>query len=271
MRLTRSLRPLGAGIAFVALAAVVAVGVASAGQSTRPAADSLPALRAEADHYRSVTWDYQRAARVRRTPTTFSYLHSADRDYLRWTIATWTRRAYLARHRALAALHRRLAVALPAAPPLHAPLYRRVVYSKHLALRLRKIYPGTVTRTFASARARTDDATLRLWQQRSAEAAVAVALHARRAEVLIPGWLADAFLCIHRYEGPWTSNTGNGYYGGLQMDYRFMRTYGGEFVERWGTADNWPAWAQIRTAVRAHESGRGFAPWPNTARSCGLV
>src|SRR5438876_5647928 len=26
------------------------------------------------------------------------------------------------------------------------------------------------------------------------------------------------WLCIHHYEGSWTANTGNGYYGGLQMD-----------------------------------------------------
>ena len=69
---------------------------------------------------------------------------------------------------------------------------------------------------------------------------------------------------------PGTSNTGNGYYGGLQMDWRFMQRYGPEFVARWGTADNWPVWAQLEAAARAHDSGRGFTPWPNTARACGL-
>ena len=29
-------------------------------------------------------------------------------------------------------------------------------------------------------------------------------------------WLAQA-QCIHQHEGPWTANTGNGYYGGLQF------------------------------------------------------
>jgi len=47
--------------------------------------------------------------------------------------------------------------------------------------------------------------------------------------------------------------------------------YGSEFVGRWGTADNWPAWAQLEAAARAHDSGRGFTPWPNTARFCGLL
>jgi hypothetical protein len=273
MHLSRSLRPLSAGLVLVALAAVTAVGVARAAQSVRPAEVSVPKLRSLADHYRVVTWDFQRAAKVQRTPTSYSYRRSSDHGYLRWTVDAWTRHAYSARQQALLRLHRRLAVALPPAPALRAPLYRRVVYSRQLALRLRKIYPGTVTRAFANARARTDSATLRLWQRRSAEAALAVALHGSREirQPSIPAWLAEAFLCIHRYEGAWDSNTGNGYFGGLQMDVGFMRSYGPEYVQRWGTADNWPVWAQLQTAVRAHESGRGFTPWPNTARACGLL
>ena len=53
-------------------------------------------------------------------------------------------------------------------------------------------------------------------------------------------------MCIHHYEGKWTANTGNGYYGGLQMDMKFQVTYGSAFLVRWGTADNWPIWAQVR-------------------------
>jgi hypothetical protein len=81
----------------------------------------------------------------------------------------------------------------------------------------------------------------------------------------------SAWLCIHRYEGAWTSNTGNGYYGGLQMDSGFMARYGSDFEARWGTADNWPSWAQLTAARRARDSGRGYGPWPNTARFCGLL
>ena len=29
-------------------------------------------------------------------------------------------------------------------------------------------------------------------------------------------WLAQA-RCVHAHEGPWTANTGNGYYGGMQF------------------------------------------------------
>lgn len=87
----------------------------------------------------------------------------------------------------------------------------------------------------------------------------------------VPGWLHGAFACIHRYEGSWTSNTGNGYYGGLQMDLAFQSRYGADYLARWGTADNWPVWAQQKAAARAYVSGRGFYPWPNTARACGLI
>jgi len=87
----------------------------------------------------------------------------------------------------------------------------------------------------------------------------------------IPAGLLSAFTCIHHYEGAWNANTGNGYYGGLQMDRRFQSLYGSDFVSKWGTADNWPTWAQLTAAVRAYQSGRGFYPWPNTARACGLI
>jgi len=76
-------------------------------------------------------------------------------------------------------------------------------------------------------------------------------------------------LCIHRYEGAWTANTGNGFYGGLQMNWDFMRTYGREFLSRYGTADRWPPSVQIQVALRAWHS-RGFNPWPNTRRICGV-
>jgi hypothetical protein len=91
------------------------------------------------------------------------------------------------------------------------------------------------------------------------------------APPLGPSWLVNAFWCIHRYEGAWNAHTGNGYYGGLQFDYSFMRSYGREFLARYGTADRWPPGVQIHVAIRAYLSGRGFYPWPLTARRCGLL
>jgi hypothetical protein len=79
------------------------------------------------------------------------------------------------------------------------------------------------------------------------------------------------WLCIHRGEGAWNSNTGNGYYGGMQMDRQFQRTYGPELYRRKGTANNWTPLEQIWVSERAYSSGRGFYPWPTTARRCGLI
>jgi len=78
------------------------------------------------------------------------------------------------------------------------------------------------------------------------------------------------WLCIHRFEGSW-SDSGAPYYGGLQMDITFQRHYGGYLLTRKGTADRWSPLEQMWVAERAYESGRGYYPWPNTARSCGLI
>lgn len=115
-------------------------------------------------------------------------------------------------------------------------------------------------------------AQLRWVQRELAETRAAIARHQRLQHWAVPtGSDMGAWLCIHRGEGAWDSNTGNGYYGGLQMDLSFQRTYGPEFMARWGTADNWPVWAQITAARRARDSGRGYYPWPTTARRCGLI
>lgn len=100
---------------------------------------------------------------------------------------------------------------------------------------------------------------VRLWQRR----ARAAHRRARRPPHL------RQFLCIHRYEGSWR-DAGGPYYGGLQMDLHFQRTYGFGLLRTKGTADRWTPLEQIWTAEKAHRS-RGFWPWPNTARSCGLI
>lgn len=116
------------------------------------------------------------------------------------------------------------------------------------------------------------------WQHRAATTRkeyVQYIIEIKRAQQAQGGLTGD-WSCIHRYEGSWTANTGNGYYGGLQMDIGFQSTYGSEFLTRWGTADNWPVWAQVTAANRAKNGygrvkARGYGPWPNTARACGLL
>lgn len=102
---------------------------------------------------------------------------------------------------------------------------------------------------------------LDVWHERALRA---------RAQARRPPLLA-AWLCIHRHEGPWRANTGNGYYGGLQMDLAFQQRYAPGLLLRKGTADRWTPLEQIWVAVRAHRSGRGFHPWPQTAQRCGLI
>jgi hypothetical protein len=77
------------------------------------------------------------------------------------------------------------------------------------------------------------------------------------------------FLCIHHYEGSWT-DTGAPYYGGLQMDVGFQQAYGRWLYASKGTANHWSPLEQIWTAEKALKT-RGFWPWPNTARFCGLL
>jgi hypothetical protein len=97
-----------------------------------------------------------------------------------------------------------------------------------------------------------------------------------------PSYIVRGLLCIHHYEGSW-SDPGYPYWGGLQMDLSFQQTYGWlrvakhtryvhkiYFLNMWGTADHWPVWAQLVAGLHGYFS-RGWAPWPHTARSCGLL
>jgi hypothetical protein len=79
-----------------------------------------------------------------------------------------------------------------------------------------------------------------------------------------------AWLCLQRHEARW-NDPNPPYYGGLQMDLGFQRTYGAHLLRKKGTADNWTPIEQMWVAERAYRSGRGFYPWPNTARYCGLL
>jgi hypothetical protein len=80
----------------------------------------------------------------------------------------------------------------------------------------------------------------------------------------------QAWLCIHRYEGSWR-DSGDPYWGGLQMDRGFMAGYAPRYLLRRGFADRWTPLEQMWVAERAFRSGRGFWAWPSTARICGLI
>lgn len=80
-------------------------------------------------------------------------------------------------------------------------------------------------------------------------------------------YLVDAFECVHRFEGAWDSNTGNGYFGGLQFGAREWSRYGGGFAPRADLASP----PQQMAAAIAYHAAAGFYPWPKTARACGLI
>jgi hypothetical protein len=98
-----------------------------------------------------------------------------------------------------------------------------------------------------------------LWQRRAVQA---------KQRALNPPHKRE-WICIHRYEGAW-NDAGAPYYGGLQMDLEFQNTYGRDLLSRKGTADHWTPLEQMWVAERAQRT-RGFWPWPNTARYCGLI
>ena len=258
-----------------ALLASGLVGVARASQSSRPVdgPGGVKALRGAVDYYRGLTWLYQQAAQHKRTPTSFSYRHTRDGAYLRWTLAVWQGNADRASKAAVASLHKRLGITLPADPGRHASQAARIAYDHRVTSRLERLaHPKAgKPRTLASARLRVNDYELRQWQRRLARAILDVSRHVTRLSLAGPAWLTNAFMCIHHYEGAWNDRTGNGYYGGLQMDWTFMQHYGADFLRQYGTADRWPPWAQIQVAVRAYQAGRGFWPWPHSAPACGLL
>ncbi len=104
------------------------------------------------------------------------------------------------------------------------------------------------------------------------------------------------WLCIHNGEGDWEDG-GDTYWGGMQMDLDFMEAHGRDMLAKYGkprgvTGPNgwenpWTPREQVIVAQRAKQGirtslddgrivfwqdrPRGYNPWPNTARDCGLL
>jgi hypothetical protein len=83
-------------------------------------------------------------------------------------------------------------------------------------------------------------------------------------------WLAQA-QCVHVHEGPWTANTGNGYFGGFQFAAQTWQRVGGSPV----TALAHPGDPAFPFAVPIHEQlYRAWLLWKHdggTWRSWGAV
>ena len=101
------------------------------------------------------------------------------------------------------------------------------------------------------------------WWQRQHRRAISLERHYPWTQA----WY-QAAMCVHQGEGAWNSNTGNGFYGGMQFDYTtWLSNGGGRFAEYAHLASpleqltvTWWTWQR-----------RGWYPWPNTARACGLL
>jgi hypothetical protein len=159
-----------------------------------------------------------------------------------------------------------LSVPHPGQPPVRPSVVRHeIVHLRQRVLRVRD-HRGRIDLRVRRARLHGSLRTLlleelywkeRLWRMR----------HSRPIWRRTPRW--KAWMCIHGKEAAWNDPNAP-YWGGLQMDLGFQRTYGRALLSRYGTADHWPMGAQVAVAERAYRVRR-FTPWPNTARACGVL
>ncbi|HWT46091.1 MAG TPA: transglycosylase family protein [Vicinamibacterales bacterium] len=87
-----------------------------------------------------------------------------------------------------------------------------------------------------------------------------------RPRYSVPAWFVGAATCLHSHEGAWNSNTGNGYYGGLQFLLSTWASVGG--VTRPDVAS--PQEQIYRAFLVWERDGGSFREW-GTAGMCGLA
>lgn len=95
------------------------------------------------------------------------------------------------------------------------------------------------------------------------------------AEVILePIGPLSIWVCIHNHEAAWNDDRAP-FWGGLQMDWGFMHTYGRDKIAAYGgrLANAWSPRDQMVVAWRAvvgyaGYGPRGYGPWPNTRRGC---
>jgi hypothetical protein len=223
-----------------AVAAVATSGADAAPRTAKPAAANGDEVVEQIRRLQRTTWHWQSVLGRKRTGSSFSADRSTDPAYRVWVRELWQRRAVRVRRSAQRFMARRI-VAYQA----QVDHWRRVMGKPPL-------------RQVAAASSR--EQAFVSWRR--------IARSVLR-EASNPPY-ARAWRCIHRYEGSW-KDPGGPYYGGLQMDLGFQRRYGGYLLATKGTADRWTPLEQMWVAARAYRSGRGFYPWPNTARACGLI
>jgi len=87
-------------------------------------------------------------------------------------------------------------------------------------------------------------------------------------------WLAQA-QCIHRHEGPWNANTGNGYFGGMQIAPTTWLAMNGPRVAAFAHPGDgaYPFAVLPRVQLRIawlvwFHDGRTWRSWGATGRAC---
>lgn len=199
-------------------------------------ARQITSLRRGISFYRDKAWQWQDQLEIPRTRSSFDEKRINSPKYLSWSAELWAGREAVARlqlFRLRTWYWQRLMSITPTRSAFHERRTKSVRYKRWLANE---------------------------WEEREAKA---------RLQAHNPPRLRQ-WMCIHEGEGAWNDPDGK-YYGGLQMDLEFQRTYGSELLRQKGTADNWTPLEQIWVAERAYRSGRGFYPWPETARNCHLI
>jgi hypothetical protein len=161
-----------------------------------------------------------------------------------------------------------LAVAVPTTASIRAqggtPLVQQVREHRAETWRWQRVTGKPLTRVRQPERSDRSPAYLLRLRDRWEARAVRARKRARRPPHL------QEWRCIHRYEGSWDDPNAP-YYGGLQMDLSFQRTYGRRLLRTKGTADHWTPLEQMWVGEKALRAGRGFYPWPTAARRCGLI
>jgi hypothetical protein len=189
--------------------------------------------------YRNKVWHWQRLMGRPRTWLHYNFSTLTSMSYAQWVLNRWRQRAVRWQSAARRWMRERILV------------YRRNV-------RIWRLVMGESARGRTLAASGSLEEQFRRWR---------TIYQQKHRQWMHPPYLSD-WLCIHKYEGSW-SDPGSPYWGGLQMDLSFQSTYGGWLLRHKGTADHWTPLEQIWVAVRAMHV-RGFSPWPNTARDCGL-
>ena len=218
-----------------------------AGLRRRPAVAAGPDLIAQIEHYRKVTWRWQQVMGVPRTDTNHTARRSPDRAYRRWVLRLWKQRA----HRVQAKASRWLVA--------QAHAYQQTVaHWQHVHGR-----PHDADAAHGVGVAEPQLPRLGL---------PALAKRARRRccggrstrRTRRPGAASIATRAPGRRPAA-------PYFGGLQMDLPSSGATAATCCGRRAPPTNWTPLEQMWVADRALRSGRGFYPWPNTARMCGLI